>query len=239
MRRFVLILLIAGNAQAGTLKGVLENNRGVSRFNDEKPVEAFDKFTEALGELPFSGAVHFNLGTVLLKNQEYQKALREFDQAVRTSPGVGNIEVRFRSHFNSAVALTAEKRIDEALEAYQRALDEKPDSLEAKHNIELLTKMQSGGGEGDKNQEQKDKNDQKKDQGKDPQKDPQKDQKDQKQQPKEFKQPPKATPRPFDSKELSQQDVGKILEELKRQEEQIRARMQNEKAKDAPPEKDW
>jgi hypothetical protein len=38
---------------------------------------------------------------------------------------------------------------------------------------------------------------------------------------------------------LSQQDVGRILEEIKRQEDQVREKMQREGGKDAPRDKDW
>ena len=249
----LIFLLLASAAHANDLDAVLQNNRGVKNFNDKKPVEAFDKFTSSLAELPFSGVVHYNIGTTFLANQELDKAVSEFREAVRTSPtkSAQDRKVRFFSYFDAGVALTAAKKTDEALEAYQHALDENPDSVETKTNIELLTQNQGGGGP-DKDQSDKDdKDDKKKDQKQDPKKDPKggkdpkdpKDNKDNKQPPKDPKQDQKPkekpTPRPFKSEQLSQQDVGKILDELKQQEEQIRARMQNDKVKDAPAEKDW
>ena len=251
-----IFLLLASTAHASDLDAVLQNNRGVKNFNDKKPVEAFDKFTSSLAEMPFSGVVHYNIGTTFLANQELDKAVSEFQEAVRTSPtdSAQDRKVRFYSYFDAGVALTAAKKTDEALEAYQHALDENPESVETKTNIELLTQNQGGGGESDKDDKDDKKKDQKQDQKQDPKKDPKggkdpKDQKDPKVN-KDNKQPPKdpkqdqkpkekPTPRPFKSDQLSQQDVGKILDELKQQEEQIRARMQNDKVKDAPAEKDW
>ena len=126
----------------------------------------------------------------------------------------------------------------EALDAYQKSLESNPNSIEAKQNIELLVAAGEGEGEGDgddkKPQDGKDKKDQK-------------DQKDQKPKDGEGPKPPeppkgpqgKPTPKPFKSDNLSQQDVGRILEELKQQEDKIREKMQREGAKEAPRDKDW
>jgi Ca-activated chloride channel homolog len=252
MRRAVSLLsltclaaLVATSApaEASELRGVMRNNRGVQNFGEKKPVEAFDRFTESLADLPFRPEVHYNLGTSFLANKEVDKALSQFQEAVRLAPGDSLREgaVRFRAYFNAGVALTELKRIDEALEMYQRALNEVPDSIEAKTNIELLVQSQAGGGGGEdeKDQEnQQDKGNQKDSKPKEGQ-DQDKSKPDQ---PQQFQNQPKEkpTPRPFKSDQLSQQDVNRILEELKRQEEQIRARMQQQQGgKDAPPDKDW
>jgi Ca-activated chloride channel homolog len=218
----------------GELEGVLRNNEGVKKFAQEQPVEAYDKFSEALAELPFSGLVHFNLGTTFLVNKEVEKALSEYKEAVRQSLGDSSLdkEVLFRVHFNLAYLLAETKKVEEALGSYQDALKFKPDSIETKTNMELL--VQNGGGGGGEGEDKKDQqpqsgNQDQKDQG-EPQKPDPKQQQSQK---------PKGTPRPFKSQELSQQDVQKILEELKRQEEAIRARNQSDTAKDAPADKDW
>ena len=246
----ILSFALTSSAFAGELQGVIDNNRGVLQFNNKKSVEAFDQFSQALGEMPFSGEVHYNLGTAFLTNQEFGKAISEFNEAIKNSPGDSSREreTRYRASFNKAIALTAEKKIDEALSAYQQALEAHPDSNETKTNIELLTKAAGGKGKGegeDKDQTEKndkgdpkDQKDKKDGDGKDKKDQKPQDPKDQnKDQNKEQKQKP--TPKPFKSDELNQQDVGKILDELKRQEEQIRARMQNDKVKDAPNDKDW
>jgi hypothetical protein len=134
--------------------------------------------------------------------------------------------VRFRSLFNIAAIQASQNKVDEALETYQQALEVKPDSIETKTNMELLTQGASGGGKGDKDSKNK------------------KDQGDgggqgQQNQPKEFSNKPKNEPQPFKGKDLSRQDVDRILDELKQQEEAIRAKDQREGGKDAPPDKDW
>lgn len=246
----VFVLSIAGlprEVEANELRGIWQNNQGVRRHADKRPVEAYDRFNDAMADLPFAPEVHYNLGNSFFDNKEFEKALSEYRQSIKYSGTEGLSkgrktaveETRFRALFNSGVTLSELKRYDEAIEAYQQALDIKPDSIETKTNIELLTQMQDGqGGEGQdqKDKNQQDKGDKNKDQKGEGDKDKEKDQ----QQPKQNQgQKPKPSPRPFKSEELTQQDVGRILEELKRQEDQIRAKMQREGAKDAPRDKDW
>lgn len=243
--RFLLPLFLMSVAEAGELSGVLKNNSGVARFEQKNAAQALEEFTAALGDLPYAPEVHFNVATSFLARREYEKALSEYQQTLRvaSSESARDRRMRFMAFFNSAAILAEMKKTDEALELYQKALDLEPDSIETKTNIELLTAQQSGGGDGDdKDQDQKDgkgggKNDQEKnDDKKDDKKKPKDEKKDK---PPDKVSNPRPTPRPFKSEELSQQDVRRILEELKRQEEQIRARMQDEQRKDTPPEKDW
>jgi Ca-activated chloride channel homolog len=254
---FISMILLSTAVHAGELEGVRRNNKGAKLFGAGKTVEAFDQFSGALADLPFSPVVHANLGTSFLGNKEYEKALSEYAEAIRLAPGNSRQEqeVKFYALFNSATALTEMKKIDEALATYQQALEIHPDSVEVKTNIELITKSQSGDGQGD-SQDQKDQKDQKdnKDKkdgkGKDnkddkDKKDDKKDDKDskndqQKPPPKYTNEPKqKPTPHPFKSEDINQQDVGRILEELKHQEEAIRARIQDHDVKEAPPDKDW
>ncbi|RYZ86954.1 MAG: hypothetical protein EOP06_13550 [Proteobacteria bacterium] len=71
-------------------------------------------------------------------------------------------------------------------------------------------------------------------------KDPKPEDKDQKKdKPKEYGQNPKPQPKKFDSKELNEGDVKKILQELKQQEQKIRAEFNRKEAKEQPRDKDW
>lgn len=229
---FGSLMSLAPNAHADDFRGVRRNNKGVSDFKAERFVEALDGFTKALGDLPDSAELHYNVGNGFMANKDDDKALSEFDVALKMNPSKG---LAYKIHFNRALIYGSQKKVAEALNSYQQALEVKSDSVETKQNIELLVKAGDGEGEGDDNKDQKpqDGKDQKKDQK------PQ-DGKDQKPQDKPPQGPtPKPTPKPFKSDQLSQQDVGKILEELKRQEDQIREKMQREGGKEAPRDKDW
>ena len=229
---FISILATVEPSQAGEFRGIRRNNEGVTRFKGGKAHEAYDRFTSALADLPFDPVVHVNLGDNFMLAKDMDKALSEYSQSLKLAPGNSGKErsVRFHAYFNSGLAFTEKKMIDEALASYQQALEIDPESKETKTNIELLTQAGGGGGKGD---DKSDKKDQSKDgEGDQPQKQPQKfDDQKQKQKPK---------PKPYDGKEVSQQDVNRILDELKNQEEQIRAKMDREGVtRDAPNDKDW
>ena len=216
----LLALMIPAGSEASELSGIWRNNSGVKDFKDEKAGEAHEKFAKSLSDLPFEAAVHFNLGTTFLARKEYEKALQE----LRTTGELAkdNPTLQFLSYFNAAHAATAMKKVDQALQLYQEALALAPDSKEVKTNIELLTQQQQGKGQGDGEPNQ-DPNDQ--DQSGSGQAPP--------------KQSQGQQPKPYQGKDLSEQDVKKILEELKQQDQEVRARYQREKVKESPKEKDW
>ena len=230
------LILTSISSSADTLRGIYRNNQGVRSEKEKKSLEAYRRFNSALVDLPFAPEVHYNLGNSFLENKEYEKALSEYRQALKLTHESSrhDREIKFLALFNSGVAMAEQKKVDEALSFYQAALDYESDSIETKTNIELLAQQGGGQGEGEGKDQKPNKD------GKDPKNQkPKPDGKDQKpQEPNPQKQePPK--PKPFQSKELNQQDVNRILEELKRQEDSIREKMQKEGPKDAPLEKDW
>lgn len=206
--------------------------------------EAQKDYLEALGVDPFVSELHINLGLTYQSLKQPDSALQSYESAERWAR---NPVASFAARFNQGVLRGEAKKVEEALQAYQRALDIKPDSMEAKTNIELLIQQkqsQSGEGEnkeqnqgggqgqqGQKNQDQKDKDKKDKDK-KDQDKDQNKDQK------KEYENSPQYKPREFKG-DLSEQDVKKILGELKQQEQKIRGQFHRGEIKEKPNEKDW
>ncbi|MCM2281497.1 MAG: tetratricopeptide repeat protein [Bdellovibrionaceae bacterium] len=222
----IALVLVSIPAHAIDLRGIKNNNDGVTAYKKEKYSEAFQKFAQGMGDLPFDPRVHYNLGRTLLENKEYEKAYTESMMAAKLAEK--DPQTKFAALFQAATALAQQKKVDEAIAKYQEALELQPDSVETKTNIELLI-SQGGNGGGDDSQEQQqgDQDQQKQGQGDQEQQQPQK------------VENPKGTPKPFQSKELSKKDVENILDELRAQEENIRAKFQREGAKDAPKDKDW
>ena len=240
----VMVVMVSGwllttpSAEAASLEAWLSNREGVKALEEKQNSLAYQKFLETLKSESLSPEVHLNLGIYFEVMENFDEALKAYEVAEKMSK---TPEQKFYSLFNQGSVAAKKKDIDRALKAYQGALDIYPESMEAKKNIELL--WQQGGGQGqgsdknkdqnkDKNQNQ-DQNQQNKDQQK--QKDP-KDQKDQKDQKKEQ---PKPQPQQFKSQQLSQEDVKKILEELKNQEQAIRAKEYERGKKENPKGKDW
>lgn len=145
---------------------------------------------------------------------------------------------KFIFRFNEGEAWGRQKKIDEALRAYQSALELNPNSLEVKTNIELLIQQQqqqNSQGQGESNSDEK-------------QQDGKEDNKE-KDQNKEFQKNKKYKPREFSNENLPESAVNKILEELKKQEQKTQKDFnkgqeqgengERKNSKDQLPEKSW
>ncbi len=184
-----------------------------------------------------NAALQSNLGITFDLLEKKEDAEKSFLSALNQST---SDEEKFKYHFNLGVLKGAQKKIAEALNHYQSALDILPTSVETKHNIELLIQQQK--------KDQKDKNDDKdkkgdgkdkddKKQGKDKDKDKEEPQKDQGQ---DRKSNSKYKPRPFKGDQLTEGDVKKILGELSQQDQKIRSNFnKKDQRKEDKNEKDW
>ena len=189
-------------------------------MTQKKVVEAHDEFTKLLGEKPFSRILQYNLGFSFIAVEEVEKAVKMYKELLKYQPLPPEIE--FASHYNLGTLNGMLGNLDEALNHYQEALTFDPDSKKIKTNIELLFKGEGGGkGKGDKKDQKKKGDDEE-------QKEPQ-----------EFTNKPQKQPEQFDGKEMSKSDVKKILEELKKQEQRIRAKHQRKGGKEADRDKNW
>lgn len=233
MKSLLALFLLSSFAKGASLEAYRHNLEGVRKLKQNANYLAYQEFLQALGEDPLNPALQMNLGLSFEANEEWVKAAKAYQAAL--SLAGDNKEIKFQALFNLGNALGKDKKVAEALRAYQGALDLQPDSLETKTNIELLTQQNGGGGGGDQNQDKKEGGqDQKQQQGEgDQQKKP-----DQGQQVKQEEQK-KKQPKPFESQELTPADVKKILDEIKNQEQAIRAQDYKKGAKESPRAKDW
>jgi Ca-activated chloride channel homolog len=233
----IFILLFSFQSFCGTTSdsGAIEaNKQGIEFLKKQNYKQAQDHFSRGLSQIPFSPELQINLGLAFDGAGAKEEARKAYELAEKISPGD---EQKFVAVFNQAELLGRDKKIDEALKMYQKALQFKPDSVEAKTNIELLIQQQQGGGSGQDQQKDKDKQQQKDQQQS--QNDKEKDDKDKKDQDKKQYEKNKPQPRPFKSEELSQGDVKKILEELDRQEQRVRFEYSKKQVKEKTRDKDW
>jgi tetratricopeptide (TPR) repeat protein len=217
------ILAFASAADAATVKSWLRNREGLNKFSEKNYYQAYQSFLKALEEDPLDPDLQMNLGRTFEANEEYDKAEAAYKGALKILPE--NSKRRFEALFNLGGVFGKEGKIDEALGSYQAALEMDPQSKDVKTNIELLWQ-----GDGQGKGQGKDKNKQDKDE-----KDAQGGDEDKKQQPDQKEKKTK----PFKSEELTADDVKKILDEIKNQEQSIRAQEYERNAKDAPRAKDW
>ncbi len=223
--------LIVSPLHAGEVEAYFANREGLKQLSRENNVQAHREFMRALEQAPLSAAVQLNLGYSFILNEEWDKAEQTFRGALSLLGDEQSRDARFQALFNIGVAASHQKKLDAALSAYQAALEIDPENKDVKTNIELLWQGQGGGGDGeskDKDQENKDK-----DQRGRPKDDPSQDEKQKNQEKK------KQQPKPFESQELRQEDVKRILDEIKNQEQNIRANEYERKGKDVPKGKDW
>ncbi|MBY0315519.1 MAG: tetratricopeptide repeat protein [Bdellovibrionales bacterium] len=247
MRSLFLILLFASPAFAqNDLSVIWENNGAVKKISQEKNLEAYEDFVSLLGREPYDTTIQFNLGSSwdLLGETEkaekiYLELIKITDNLLQKNPNEKQLKkisvVRLAALYNLGVQAQAKKQVDKALGYYQQALEINPDSTEIKHNIELLIQRGGGGGGGDSDQENQDQNQD--GEGGEGQRNQEPKPKEQKPNEKEKKQP-----KEFDGKQMSKEDLKRILEELKEQEQGIRAKMQGKKGekKDADGnDKEW
>ena len=248
MRFFVLIssLFLISCGRAPTVSAIYQNYLATQDIKKQNPSAAQEILVRELGKDSFRSEMHLNLGLTYAQLEQAENALKSYKNAEKNAT---TALMKFMALFNQAELQGRAKQYDEALKLYQAALALNPTSKEVKTNIELLIQQQQQqqkqdkGDQGQQNdqQQQQNKNDQNKDQ-KDQQN--QKDQKDKEDQSKEkenkkYSQTPKYQPRPFNSKDLDEGDVKKILGELKQQEQKIRAEFNRKESKEQPRDKDW
>ncbi len=227
MMIWVWPLLLTFQSHGLNIDSIRENSKGVSEMKAENFSAARQKFLEALGKEPFVPEYKMNLGLSFEAEKETEKAIKEYQGALKMAQ---TPEQKFYAQFDIAQVYGAQKKIPQALYYYQKALDINPESIEVKTNIELLMKQDQGGGGGEGQDQQKDQKGQGNDQSQN-KNDPKQDQNPQQEQ--------KQKPKEFQSKELTKDDVRKILEELKNQEQSIRAQDYDKNPKESPNDKDW
>lgn len=220
------VFLASASVHGNTLGAYLKNREGLKKYEEKAYYPAYQEFLKALQNDPMNPELQLNMGRMLEANEEFNKAEKAYRGALQILPK--DSPIKFEVLFNLAGVQAKQKRIDEALATYQMALDLKPDSIEVKNNIELL--WLSGGGEGGEGQDQDKSKQQQQNQKQGDRGDRPDNQPDQQQ---------KNKGRRFDEKDISQQDVKRILDEIKNQEQSIRANEYEKGARDAPKGKDW
>jgi Ca-activated chloride channel family protein len=214
-------MILPSCAYATTWEAYTFNRDGVKKLSEKSYFPAYQTFLKALESDPMNPYVQLNLALALEASEDFERAEKAYRGVLKL---VGqDSALKFQALFNLAGVQAKQKKIDEALATYQDALELNPDSIEVKTNIELLWQGGGGGGEGDKQDQKQDSKDGKG--GGEPQKPDEGDGKKEKQKPQ---------PRPADA-EMER----RILDEIKNQEQAIRAKDYEKGAKDAPRAKDW
>ena len=125
---------------------------GLQSLKNKEYIRAEEKFLKELTQNEWNFSARLNLALTKFLQKDFESALKEYDKVGKES---SNSLERFYAFFNSGQIYSQKEDIDKALNFYQKALDEKPDSLETKTNIELL--FQKSAKQKQDNQSSKDK----------------------------------------------------------------------------------
>lgn len=223
---FLFFLLFSEPALAADLsvqtRSTYLNNQGLAELENKNLGQAQKNFLEAMALDRNNIAARMNLALTFEMAGDSERAMREF-ASITTDPKLKDSPELFFAYFNLAKIRSDKKDVEGALAAYQSALRYRPDSMEVKTNIELLVQQGGGGGSGEQQENQ--------DQGDgDRQQQPQEQGSDQQEQEKQKQENPQ---------ELSKDDIKKIFEELKNQEQKIRELEYGEGTRKDSGGKDW
>lgn len=123
-------LLVPGalNAQRSLVE---EANR---LYAEGRYAEAHEMYLEALRENPGSPLIRFNEGNALYRNQEFERALEAYRDAIES----GDTALAEGAWYNLGNSFFRQRQLDASLEAYRQALRIDPGDVDAKHNLERV-----------------------------------------------------------------------------------------------------
>ncbi len=217
----------------------MEAVKDTSKIDTVKFSNAETEYRKALNKRPTDLKWNYNLADALYKQQHFDEAAGKFNEL---GEKMQNPVEKARAYHNLGNSELMQKKIDESIESYKKALRENPSDLDTKYNLayaQMLKKQQQQQQQQNKNQDQnKDKNkqDQNKDQNKqDQNKDQQKQNQDQsKQDQNQQKQQ--------QQNKISKENAEQLLQALQNDEKDIQEKVRKEKAalaKKTKVEKEW
>lgn len=254
----LLLIFLAGDIFAqGEAKLIREGNKHFEKGSFQEAEISYKKALDADQESLRAG---FNLGDAMYEQENFTESGKKF---MEISQKAEEEEIKAGSYHNLGNSLLKEKKYEESIEAYKKALKLKPDDLDTKYNLQyakMMLKQQQQQNkdqnkQDQKNEDQKDQQDkqkqdqQKEDQQKQEQQKDQQQQQEQKQQQQQEQEQQQGQKEEGQKKEqqqqplkISKEDAQRMLDALSNEEKETlkklieqRIKAQGSKAK----EKDW
>ncbi len=117
------------------------DERGRAALDSGDHAAAREAFEEALGDYPRSPELQYNLGLSQYRGEDFENARASLEGAAERAHGAGKPELAERALFGAGNALFREGRYEEAIKAYDRALEIDPNDIEAQGNRALAERM--------------------------------------------------------------------------------------------------
>jgi Ca-activated chloride channel family protein len=250
-----VVFLFCTDARGQAEKKYLRD--GNKLYSEKKYKEAEGQYQKARDLNPgnFKGA--YNQADAYYKEGKNKEAATQFEELAKTL--AGNDKLSASAYHNQGNALLKDKKYEESIAAYKKALALNPSDDDTRYNLvyaqQMLRQQQNQDKKNNKDQKDKDKKDKDKDKDKD-KKGQNKDKKDQDKKDKgkdkddkkkdqgkdedKQKNQPKNKPEPSQAG-ISKDAAQKMLNEMNNNERKIQANLkkQNEPVKSATIEKDW
>lgn len=110
-----------------------KTEEGNRHFAAEDWERALAAYTEAQVAAPEAPELHYDIGNVLYRQQEWEAAAEAFERALAAGPA----ELQPQAAYNLGNVRFQQQAYDKAVEAYRRALEAVPGDPDAKRNLEL------------------------------------------------------------------------------------------------------
>ena len=204
--------------------------RGNRLYAEGRLAEALDAYRSAEARAPDLPALHYNIGNVLYRQGEYEKAYEHYREAFSAKQK----ELAQGARYNAGNSHFARENWQDAIHNYKEALRLNPEDLDAKRNLELaLQRIQ----EQPPPQQQRRQQDQEQQEPQDqPQQQPQEG--DQQQDPSDEQPPEPRESSAAELQQLSQEEAMRILDAMRKQDKPPKDQLKVPPP-DRRPEKDW
>ncbi|GGB08899.1 VWA domain-containing protein [Puia dinghuensis] len=224
--RALLVLVVIAAALPATAQsgnGDAKVRNGNRYYKKHQIDESVQQYQSAVQQAPDNPTANYNLGNAQFRKNNFDEAGRSYDSAIHYSQ---DKTMQEKGYYNKGVAMIKQKKLQESIEAWKKALKLDASDVEARDNLEKalmeLKKQQQ--------QQQQQQKDQKKEQNN--KKEDKKDQDQQQQQQQE-------QPKPQRSR-LNKQQVEQLLKALEQKENDLQNKMKQSKVKTPnQPDKDW
>lgn len=124
----VPLTLIAQNTEAEKFI-----QAGNTYYKQQKFEQAVAEYVRALQIDPANSIARFNHANALYKAGLQVEASQKFTELAATEKGK---EMRAKTFYNKGVILSAQKNLEESIEAYKNALRHDPNDMEARENLQ-------------------------------------------------------------------------------------------------------
>ncbi len=233
----LVVIPSASRLQAQTVRSAVRD--GNRAYEKGKYSDAEVEYKKALEKDAKSHAGLFNLGDALYKQQRYDEAMREYNNAASSTRDREN---KGNSYYNLGNSLFRANKLQESIEAYKQALRTNPDDEDARYNLQLALDRLKQQQQQNKNQQKNQKDQQ---QNKQQNQDQKQNQNQNQQQQQQQQQPQNQSTKQDQTRtqqmknQMPKEEADRILEALRNSEKQIQKELRKRPAAKVRVEKDW